>query len=352
MEFMDSVKASKISFLLLLVLLMAAFAVIIKPFLVPALLALIITVICWPVNLLCVQLCRGRRYAAAVLATMLVSLCILAPLGTIIAVAASNAVDAVKAVIAHLQVGSVAQGIDQANLWLQNKIAAFPQFFPAELDIRAKLLEFLSGTGKVLYEYSPRVFSATAGMFAGFLLVVVFLFLFFAEGDKLQQTFLSLLPLDPEHKQVLTREVAGVISGTFAGMIVTAFAQGALIGIGYWIAGIANPLVWGVVAIGVTLIPVVGGPVMYMPPAVALLIGGSPGRGLFLLLWGAALVSTVDNVIKPLVMRGRVNVHPVLLALAIIGGSIWLGAIGFIVGPVIIALLLAMLRIYRREFIA
>ena len=91
---------------------------------------------------------------------------------------------------------------------------------------------------------------------------------------------------------------------------------------------------------------------MYLPPAIALIVGGSMGRGLFLLLWGLALVSTIDNVIKPVVMRGKVNVHPVLLALAIIGGSLWLGAIGFIIGPVIVALLLAMLRIYRREFLA
>ena len=69
-----------------------------------------------------------------------------------------------------------------------------------------------------------------------------------------------------------------------------------------------------------------------------------------MLIWGVAIVSMADNVIKPIVMRGKVNVHPVLLALAIIGGSMWLGAIGFIVGPVVVALMLAMLRIYRREF--
>jgi predicted PurR-regulated permease PerM len=161
---------------------------------------------------------------------------------------------------------------------------------------------------------------------------------------------MSLLPLEPEHKQVLAKEVAGVITGTFAGMVATALAQGILIGIGYWIAGIANPLVWGVVAIGVTLIPVIGGPAMYIPPAIALIIGGSMGKGIFLLIWGVAIVSMADNIIKPIVMRGKVDVHPVLLALAIIGGSMWLGAIGFIVGPVVVALMLTMLRIYRREF--
>ena len=349
---MNRNKASRISFLVLLGLLMAAFAFIIQPFLVPALIALIITVICWPINRICMRLCRGRRYVAAGLATALVCLCVLGPLSTIITVAAGNAVDAVKAVISSLEVGSIAQAIDQGNTWLQGKIASLPQFIPSEFNIRAKLLEMLTSAGKVAYEYSPKVFSATAGVFAGFFLVVLFLFIFFAEGDSLEQALVSLLPLNPEHKRILLHEVAGVITGTFAGMVTTALVQGILIGIGYRIAGIDNSLVWGVVAIGVTLIPVIGGPAMYLPPAIALIIGGSIGKGVFLLIWGIGLVSTVDNIIKPVVMRGKVNVHPVLLALAIIGGSIWLGAIGFIIGPVIVALMLAMIRIYRREFIA
>ena len=223
---MDPAKASKICFLVLLLLLMAAFVVIIKPFLVPALVALIIAVICWPVNRLSIRICRGRRYVAAILATVLVALCILGPLGAIITVAATNAAGAVRAVISNLEAGAVAQVIDQANLWLQAKMAALPQFVPAEFNIRAKLLELLGSAGKVAYEYSPKVFSATAGVAAGLLLVVLFLFMFFAEGDRLQQVLLSLVPLDPEHKQILTKEVSGVITGTFAGMVVTALAQG------------------------------------------------------------------------------------------------------------------------------
>ena len=333
-----------------MLLLMAAFGVIIQPFLVSALVALIITVICWPINRLCMKLCKGRRYGAAALATLLVSICVLGPLSTIITVAAFNAVDAIKSVISHLQVGSIAEALDHGNIWMQTKMAALPQFIPADFNIRAKLLELLSSLGSVVYVYSPKVFTATAGFFAGFLLVVLFLYVFFAEGEQLNEALMSLLPLEPEHKQVLTNEVAGVITGTFSGMVATALAQGILIGIGYWIAGIDKPLVWGVVATGVTLIPVIGGPVMYIPPAIALIIGGSMGKGIFLLIWGLGIVSMVDNIIKPIVMRGKVNVHPVLLALAIIGGSMWLGAIGFIVGPVVVALMLAMLRIYRREF--
>jgi predicted PurR-regulated permease PerM len=349
---MTTFRASKTSFLVLLLLLMAAFIAIIKPFLVTALVALIITVICWPVNCLCMRMCRGRRYIAAGLATILVTLCVLVPLGTVISVAAMNAASAVTAVVSRLEAGSIAQTIDNVNVWLQGKVAAFPHFVPAEFNIRETLLEILSAAGKFAYEYSPKVFSATAGIIVGIVLVVLFVFLFFAEGDRLQQALLSLVPLEPEHKQILTKEVCGVITGTFAGMVITALAQGLLIGLGYWIAGIDNAFVWGVVAIGVTLIPVVGALAMYLPASIALILGGSMGSGIFLLLWGLTLVSMADNVIKPVVMRGKVNVHPALLAFAIIGGSMWLGAIGFIVGPVIVALMLAMIRIYRREFIS
>jgi len=349
---MDASRTSKISFLVLLALLMAAFIFIIRPFLVPALIALIITVICWPVNRLCIRLCRGRRYAAAFLSVVLVLVCILGPLGTIIGFAATNAASAIKTAMSHMEAGSVAHTVDHVNLWLQGKLNAFPQILPAGFDMRARLLEFMSTAGKFAYEYSPKVFSATAGVVTGMVLVLLFLLIFFAEGERLQQALLSLLPLDPEHTQALTKEISGVITGTFAGMVITAIVQGLLIGIGYAIAGIDNALAWGVVAIGVTLIPVIGAPAMYLPPAAALLFSGSPFRGIFLLVWGLALVSMADNIIKPLVMRGKVNVHPVLLALVIIGGSLWLGAIGFIIGPVIAAMMLAMLRIYRREFIA
>ena len=95
------------------------------------------------------------RYGAAGLATLLVSLCILGPLGTIIAVAATNAVGAVTAVVAHLEAGEIAQAIDQANVWLQEMVASFPQFVPSEVNIRAKLLEILSAAGKFAYEFFP-----------------------------------------------------------------------------------------------------------------------------------------------------------------------------------------------------
>ncbi|MCX8043567.1 MAG: AI-2E family transporter [Desulfobacterota bacterium] len=344
-------RAPRISFLLLLIILMISFGVIIRPFLLPALIALIIAVICWPVNRVFLQLLRGRRTLAAIFATIVVALCILVPLGTLISIAAVNSVSAIKTVISNLEVGHIAHALDRINMWVQDKASQVPGVQLPELNIRARLLEAVSAFGSFVYQYSPKVFTATISLFFGAVLIVIFLFLFFLDGPVLFNALISLVPLKGEHKDILVKEIAAIITGTFTGMIATACAQGLLIGIGYWIAGIANPLVWGVLAIGVTLIPVIGAPLMYVPPAIALMIGGHWYQGIFLFLYGVFIVSIADNIIKPLAMRGKVNVHPVLLALALIGGALWLGGAGIVVGPMIVALMLAMLRIYRKEFL-
>lgn len=344
-------RAPRISFLVLLLILMISFGVIIRPFLVPAMTALIIAVICWPVNRVFFRLLRGRKRLAASCATAVVALCILVPLSTMVTIATVNSVGAIKTVIGNLEVGQIARALDRVNAWVLEKAAQVPGLELVDLNIRGRLLEAASALGTFIYQYSPKVFTATINIFLSALLVVIFLFLFFLEGPALYTALISLVPLKGEHKEILVKEITAVISGVFAGMIATACAQGMLIGIGYWIAGISHAAVWGVLAVGITLIPVIGGPIMYVPPAIALMIGGHWYQGIFLMLYGICIVSTVDNIIKPLAMRGKVNVHPMLLALALIGGTIWLGAAGVIVGPMIVALMLAMLRIYRKEFL-
>jgi predicted PurR-regulated permease PerM len=343
-------KAARISFLILLLLLMCAFAAIIRPFILPALIAFLIAVICWPVNRAFNRWCGRRRHVAALAATLVVSLCILVPLGIMVTIATMNAVDTIGSLTSKLEAGRIAQAIDTTNHWIQAKIVDLAGEGLPEFNLRTRLLAFFSTVGTLAYQYSPQVFSATANLAAGLVLVILFIFIFFADGQKLYAVLMDLIPLAQDHKQVLAREIGSVITATFVGMIATACAQGFLIGVGFWIAGIDNALVWGILAIGVTLIPFVGGPIMYIPAAIALMISNHFYSGLFLLVYGVAIVSTIDNIIKPLALRGKVNAHPILLALGLIGGGLWLGMTGIIVGPVVVVLMLAMIQIYRKEF--
>ncbi len=344
-------KAPRIAFWILLIVLLAAFIRLVSPFLMAALFAALIAVICHPIDRFFERLFGERRYLAALVTTMLVSICVIVPLCLGVAVIIAKASAAVAYVTTQLEAGQMATRLDELNLYLAQKMSEFANVDPSELNLRADLLELLKSIGGLIYRYSPTVISATASIAGNMILFLIFLFIFFAEGSNIYAALFSLMPLDTEHKSILSDEVRGVISATFLGMIFTALAQGLLIGIGFWIAGINNPILWGFVAVGVTLIPILGAPLMYVSAAISLFVDGATGSAVFLLIYGVCIVSMIDNVIKPLAMRGRVHVSAALLALGLVGGGLWLGASGIIIGPLIVALMFAMIKIYQREFV-
>jgi predicted PurR-regulated permease PerM len=343
-------KTYKRAFLVVLLALIAAFIAVVRPFLLSAFFALLLVIICAPIHKFLLKRLH-KRYLAAFFATLFVALCVMAPLGIIVIVIISNFLQVSTFVTTQLQTSQFAHALDSFNLWVNANLSQISDLIPPDFNIRTHLLTMFTAAVKVLYQYSPKVLAATANIIGEVLLTIVFVFILFAEGARMFNAIFPLLPMEERHKDVLTKEIRFVVSATFLGMMATAVAQGILIGIGFWIAGISNPFVWGLVAIGVTLVPVIGGPLMYVPAAVSLIVSGHLGAGIFLLLYGVCIVSMIDNVIKPLAMRGKVNVHPLLLAFCLVGGGIWLGAVGIIIGPLIAALLLAMLRIYRKEFV-
>jgi len=342
-------KAPKIAFLVFLFILIVAFSAMLKPFLFPLLFAALVAVISDPVYQLFYRLFK-RRYIASAIATLIVSVGFLLPLGIVAAVIIANFGDAVNFIMQELQSGRTSAMFDRLNLWIIDHRYMVANIVPEDLSIKDGAISVIKSVGTVVYQYSPKVISATANILGGFLLTIVFIFIFFAEGGTIYRTLFGLLPLEDAHKQVIASEIRGVVSAVFLGQIATSVAQGVLIGFGFWLVGINNPVLWGLVAMGVTLIPVIGGPLMYLPAVAALVVNGNVGKGILLFAYGVGIVSTVDNIIKPLVMRGKVNVHPVMLALSLIGGGLWLGPAGIIVGPLVVVLLLAMLKIYAREF--
>ena len=345
-------RSPKIAFLVLLAALMAAFCAMVRPFLLPALFAMLIAVICDPIYRFFFRLIGRWRYLASFIATVIVTVCVLAPLAIVVGVVIVNISGAIDFITSQLQGGQAASNLDAINAWLNAKRDSYAAFLPADINFREAMLSFLTSFGKAVYQYSPKVISATANVASGFMLMIVFIFVFFADGGRFYHAVFGLLPLADEHKSIIASEIRSVISATFLGQMATSLAQGLLIGIGFWIAGISNPLLWGIVAVGVTLVPVIGGPLMYVPAAAALFMGGETTRGLFLFLYGVGIVSMVDNIIKPLILRGKVDIHPLLLALSLIGGGLWLGASGIIIGPLVVVLMLAMLKIYQKEFIS
>ena len=127
------------------------------------------------------------------------------------------------------------------------------------------------------------------------------------------------------------------------GIVLTALAQGILAGLGYWVAGLEAPALWGVITALVSLIPFVG-PVVWIGLSLSLLANGETGAALGLFLWGALVVSWIDNLIRPLVISGPTRIPFLLVFLGVLGGLHAFGLIGLFLGPVLLAVSVAIWR--------
>lgn len=190
--------------------------------------------------------------------------------------------------------------------------------------------------------------SAVNGITDG-ILTFVFLFFFFRDGAKWLEGLAETLPLRRENVARLYRAVHSSVVATLYGLVGVALAQGLLTGLGLYIAGIDNFLMLGMLASICSVIPVIGTSLVWGPAAVYLLVTHQAGKAIFLLIWGAAVVSMADNIIRPLVLRGRLQLPILLLIFAVLGGLLAFGFVGLFLGPVVFSLLVTLLPILREE---
>jgi predicted PurR-regulated permease PerM len=133
------------------------------------------------------------------------------------------------------------------------------------------------------------------------------------------------------------------------GGLVVAAVQGALTGLALWVFGVPSPVLWGVVASFFALLPLVGTAVVWVPASIYLIATGSWIKGLILAAWGAFVVGTIDNVLRPYLISGRVQMHTLLIFFAVFGGVKVFGFLGLFIGPVVLAVTITLLSMLRDE---
>ncbi len=179
---------------------------------------------------------------------------------------------------------------------------------------------------------------------AKFGLAVFALFFLFRHGDSVLSQFRGVATRWlGESARGYILAVGVTVRAVVFGIVLTALAQGALAGLGYWVAGIAAPVLWGVITALVSLIPFVG-PVVWIGLSLNLLAHGDTQAALGLFLWGALVVSWVDNLIRPLVISGPTRIPFLLVFLGVLGGLNAFGLIGLFLGPVLLAVSVAIWR--------
>jgi predicted PurR-regulated permease PerM len=192
--------------------------------------------------------------------------------------------------------------------------------------------------------------SATGSMlFAVTMLLIAFYFLL-VQGRELVFWLDEVLPLRPGHTFELLAEFKKVSFSVISATVITSSVQAAVALAGYFIGGVPHPIFFAAVTFFVAFVPAVGAASVCVFAAGILYVTGHPYGSLFLALWGVAVVGLADNVIKPLLIKAGMEMRSAVVFFALIGGLRAFGAIGLLIGPVVVALFLALLRIYRRDF--
>lgn len=194
--------------------------------------------------------------------------------------------------------------------------------------------------------------ATTAGSVAiAAFLTFVSTYYLFLDGDKLVARLDRVLPLNRRYERELFKEFRDTIVAVFYGTGIVGVVQGALIWLALTITGVPEAAVWGGLAIVTAFIPMLGSGLVWAPVGVVMLVAGETWQGLFILIFGAVVISSADNILRPLLVKGRVRVHSLIVFLSIFGGLATFGAIGVVLGPVVASLTMALLRIWERDFI-
>jgi predicted PurR-regulated permease PerM len=133
------------------------------------------------------------------------------------------------------------------------------------------------------------------------------------------------------------------------GVVAVAFAQGTLGAIGYFIAGLPSVMLWSLATAVFSMIPLAGAASVWAVASIYLIAIGNWGKAIFMLAWGAGIISTADNVVRPLVLSGRVKLHTLLIFFSLLGGVKAFGIVGLFVGPIIVSVAMALLKILEEE---
>ncbi|BCR03641.1 AI-2E family transporter [Desulfuromonas versatilis] len=296
---------------------------------------------------------RGRDLLAACLMTPAVVLTVVVPMVMILLLLTQE----VTQMYRYLEAGQFKEQI----LGL-GQLTAHPAIAPAWEKLRPWLARVDLDPEKALLPAAQKAMGFLAGYtteilknFFLFLLkmmiLVMALFFFYRDGSRMLQRFWSLVPLREEDRLQLGRRVEGILSAVIYGVFLTCVVQGTLGGIGFWICGLPSPVLFGVLMAIFALIPMVGTLPFWLPGAGYLLLRGEIALGIFLLCWGAFLVSSVDNVLRPLFISGRGKIPLLVVVIGVLGGIGAFGFVGVVLGPLILALALFVLDLYRAELL-
>jgi len=323
------------------------FLAMIKPFLQAVFIAALFAALFTPLYRGFLKYVGDRRSLASALTLLTVILFVVVPLGLLLSVVATQALN-----IADTAVPWVRQQLATPGT-ITESLESLP-FYSVIEPYRDQAVERLGDLAGLVSGWVVSALKfATLGSFSALLSVLIVLyslFFFLIDGDRLLFYVLYYLPLNDEDETKLLQRFTSVTRATLKGTAVIGFLQGALAGLALYVAGIPSALFWAVAMMVLSVVPGVGAALVWIPAVFYLLVGEQYVSAIAVAAFCGVVVGTVDNVLRPKLVGNDTQMHELMIFFSTLGGLLMFGFMGFIIGPIIAALFVTLWELYGDEF--
>jgi len=327
------------------------FYVMFRAFLAPLAWAALLALVFYPLYARLTHLLRGRNGLTSLLFTTLVILVVIVPTVLLTVLLANESVSVYQRSAEFVTSGQLQQQLERlrastpARAWtvLSRLLSAW------NVDIAALAVSGANVLSNFLVAQAADVAKNMLTVVMDFFLTTFALFFFFRDGARMIRAFRDLLPMEAAHKDLVLDRLNETLSAVVRGTVATSAAQGVLTGIGFWAVGVPFATLLGCTAAFFSLFPF-GSATVWVPVAAYLAVSGTTARAVALLIWGAVVVVSADNIIRPMVIGGHTEIPTILLFFGIFGGLQAYGFLGVFLAPAVIAILVAFVRIYKEQY--
>lgn len=311
-------------FLILLLAILALSFLIFQPYLSPIVLAATFAVVFYPLYQRLLKYVRSQNLAA-----LIAVVCVVFVIGVPLAFFGGR-------------IFQEALAVYEAGAWrslAQDKLTAY---LPVSIDVNSYIQRGLVW----VLQHTGQVVSRLATIFLYAFIGILALFYFFRDGEHIIKKLKILSPLQDRYDTSVIARLQGAINSVVRGALLIAIIQGILTGVGLALFGVPNAVLWGSIAVIAALIPYLGTAAVLTPAIVYLFVTNQVAGSIGLLIWGIVAVGLIDNFLGPRLVNRGIRLHPIVILLAVLGGLAFFGPLGYLLGPLTISLLFALLDIY------
>ena len=328
---------------------------VVQPFLMVLLFSAIVASITFPIYAKFEVWLKGRKRLASVLACLVVVFAIVIPLIIFLLILAGQAVDLYKIINNYLQNVDINAMLkwEKGNILFDLSGAYSSEVAVLVQQNMDSLKNGLAESAKFISTFAAKQSAkilADVGLSIFNLLLMFFtLYFLYKDGRFILRRLMMISPIPVRHEKEIYKKFHEISKATLFGTFLTAIAQGVVAWIGFAIAGVPTAFFWGTAVSIFSLVPTVGTSIIWFPMGMIMLIGGN-WWGLFVLIWGFSLISTVDNVLRIIFIGSSAKINPLLIFITVFGGMLAFGLIGVIFGPMLLVLFFTLLHVYELEY--